>query len=231
MYSDRFRHAYRDATGINTKDKMKAALARAHEQRRFEIDNYWKRSTYLWAFQVVAFAAIAWMAQIDAAEFPILPFISAFGTVVSVSGVFMAKGSKFWKENWEAHIEILERDVEGSIYGVTLVKGDLGYSVSHINQRLLEAVAAGWGMVFAISFLVGMGAAPELASDSAPRIGAGAALLFLCLSMLWIRNGQKLRLPGRAFNDLTGEWETRADSARVWWPRRSRPAKYLVVRD
>jgi hypothetical protein len=37
-------------------DRQKAALALAHDIRKFEIDLYWKRATYFWAFIAVAFA-------------------------------------------------------------------------------------------------------------------------------------------------------------------------------
>jgi hypothetical protein len=36
------------------REKLRAALERAHDIRKLEIDLYWKRATYFWAFQLIA---------------------------------------------------------------------------------------------------------------------------------------------------------------------------------
>ena len=37
---------------------QKAALNRAHEIRKFEIELYWKRATYFWLLQAAVFTAL-----------------------------------------------------------------------------------------------------------------------------------------------------------------------------
>ena len=53
----RYFHALR--IDASTKPQMlESALARANKNRDFEIEHYWKRAAYFWAFQVAIFAAI-----------------------------------------------------------------------------------------------------------------------------------------------------------------------------
>lgn len=129
------------------REQRQAALNRAHEIRKFEIELYWKRATYFWVLQGAVLAAISltW----DVKEDEISPIISvafaALGLVTSVAGVLSAKGSKFWQENWEHHIDMLEDEFEGRLHKTAYVgKDGLAWSVSGVNERLAMCFGLFW---------------------------------------------------------------------------------------
>ena len=48
---------FHDGFEATAKERLAAAHKRAYALRNFEIEHYWKRATYFWAFQVAIFAA------------------------------------------------------------------------------------------------------------------------------------------------------------------------------
>ena len=117
----------------------KAALERAHEIRKFEIELYWKRANYFWLLQAAVFAAIGliWKGGADGVPVAVPVALAALGTVTAAAGWFSAQGSKFWQENWEHHIDMLEDDFEGRLHKTAYVgKYGLRWSVSGVNDRL-----------------------------------------------------------------------------------------------
>ena len=101
----------------------KEALKQAYEIRKFEIELYWKRATYFWTFigaTFVGYAAFYNAASSSTAPNPnrdfILILISCVGFVFSVAWHCVNKGSKYWQENWENHVELLEDQVFGPLY-------------------------------------------------------------------------------------------------------------------
>jgi hypothetical protein len=135
------------------RDQRQAALNRAHEIRKFEIELYWKRATYFWVLQAAVFAAISFVWKAKELEIsPVIPVaFAALGLLTSVAGVLSAKGSKFWQENWEHHIDMLEDEFEGRLHKTAYVgKGGLAWSVSGVNERLGYCFGAFWvAMLFA----------------------------------------------------------------------------------
>ena len=129
------------------RDQREAALSRAHEIRKFEIELYWKRATYFWVLQAAVFAAISliWKAK-ELGISPVIPVaFAALGLLTSVAGVLSAKGSKFWQENWEHHIDMLEDEFEGRLHKTAYVgKDGLAWSVSGVNERLGYCFGAFW---------------------------------------------------------------------------------------
>lgn len=130
-----------------------AALERSHEIRQFEIELYWKRSTYFWVLQAAVFTALGLIWKDDSARIPyIAPVaLAALGLLTSAAGWFSAQGSKFWQENWERHIDMLEDEFEGKLHKTAWV-GRMGvrWSVSNINDRLLLSFVAFWTLIFAV---------------------------------------------------------------------------------
>ena len=106
------------------KKKRIAALERAWQNRDFEIDKYWSRAAYFWAFIASAFAGYISTANSDnLKKFPELPFIIiCLGLVFSVAWLLVNIGSKKWQENWEKHIDMLEDEVTGPLYKTVLNK-------------------------------------------------------------------------------------------------------------
>ncbi|MGA8550691.1 MAG: hypothetical protein WB678_10670 [Stellaceae bacterium] len=70
----------------------KDALARAYQLRGFEIEHYWKRSTYFWAFQVAIFAAFALLwKQADAADWGIVSVaLASLGVLTALANSLSA---------------------------------------------------------------------------------------------------------------------------------------------
>lgn len=100
------------------KDKVEKALEHALDIRKFEIGLYWQRATYFWALIAVAFAgyfAILSAGQLDNKEF--LAFlISCIGLVFTWAWFQVNRGSKYWQENWENHVDMLEDSITGPLY-------------------------------------------------------------------------------------------------------------------
>ncbi|HGN8863846.1 TPA: hypothetical protein ACK1Z8_002525 [Klebsiella michiganensis] len=143
--------------------KRDKALTYALEIRKFEIELYWKRATYFWTFigaSLVAFIAIQSSNSLLAeyrGELTLL--VGCLGAVFSFAWVCVNKGSKFWQENWEKHVDMLEDDIIGPLYKV-VANSHLGknessvidklflsskpYSVSKINQTISYYVLFIW---------------------------------------------------------------------------------------
>ena len=96
------------------------ALKLALDIRKFEIDLYWKRTAYFWAFIATTFVRYVTMLSSGKIDFPV--FISCFGIVLSFAWICVNKGSKYWQENWEAHVDALEDVNIGSLYKTVLSK-------------------------------------------------------------------------------------------------------------
>ncbi|WP_335916129.1 hypothetical protein [Shewanella algae] len=127
---------------------LQSAFAQASDIRKFEIELYWKRATYFWALIAVAFAGFFAVASTD-----VFDGKSFFLTIIASAGFFFTfawfsanKGSKYWQENWENHLDLLENSVTGPLYKSFLerptegdfferhITGPKRYSVSKINQ-------------------------------------------------------------------------------------------------
>src|SRR5712675_537808 len=109
-------------------------LPRSLGVRKFEIDLYWKRATYFWAFQAISFAALGLSIKDGEPHIGIaLLGAAALGALTGFTGWLTAKGSKFWQENWEAHVEMLEGPAgEGRLTHVVIMRGSPAFSVSRL---------------------------------------------------------------------------------------------------
>lgn len=141
------------APSSENKIKMEHALERAWLNRDFEIDKYWSRATYFWAFIAAAFAGYIAVISSTIHE----PFKSQFafivicmGFVFSIAWLFVNLGSKKWQENWEKHIDMLEDHVTGPLYKTVLNRP--GYSVSKININISRFICFVW---FFLGFIQG----------------------------------------------------------------------------
>ena len=142
---------YKKAFGLseNPKSDAEKALQLALDIRKFEIELYWKRATYFWAFLAVTLAGyftllVAKDVSLNEKGEALLT-VSCLGVVFSVAWYFVNRASKFWQENWEKHVDLLEDAVVGPIYKTVLSDADLRFtkwwgpypfSVSKLNQLL-----------------------------------------------------------------------------------------------
>lgn len=56
---------------IDSNEKLAKAYEKAWDARKFEIDNYWKRTTYFWAFQITSFTG--YLAVLNSNSYTSLP--------------------------------------------------------------------------------------------------------------------------------------------------------------
>lgn len=109
-------------------EKMRyLALKEAQEIRKFEIDLYWKRTGFFWAFITVIYTALfaVLCKYVDCPVkysffVPVISALSGMGFFFSVAWHIVNKGSKFWQKNWETHVSLLERNEIGPLYDVFL---------------------------------------------------------------------------------------------------------------
>lgn len=143
------------------KDKtLEKTLEQALETRKFEIELYWKRTTYFWAFIATSFAG--YFVVIKSTEFKEMTIIvSMIGLLFSVGWYLANRGSKYWQKNWETHVDLLEDKLIGPLYGTVLnpasiklnkITGEYPFSVSKINQILSFSIVLIWIYILSYSF-------------------------------------------------------------------------------
>ena len=138
----------------------KAALKQALDIRKFEIDLYWKRATYFWTFiaaTLAGFVAIQSSSIQSKTDMSVL--LACLGIVFSFGWLCVNRGSKYWQENWEYHLDMLENPINGPLYKVVmsrsepkgiqenlihLATGPSPLSVSKINQLISLFVTLIW---------------------------------------------------------------------------------------
>ena len=107
------------------KGKEALALEHALDIRKFEIDLYWKRATYFWTFIGAALAGFVAVQSLDGENQKNLSVIlSCLGSVFSYAWILVNRGSKFWQENWEKHVDLLEDSEIGPLYKTVLHRND-----------------------------------------------------------------------------------------------------------
>lgn len=148
---------YEKQLGALTADQKEQLLGKVLEIRNFEIEYYWKRASYFWAFIALAFAgyfSTYTIKKVDCSDlFQARFIISCIGIVFSLAWFLASKGSKYWQENWEKHVALIKNDGLGFILKTTLrpnnysilnPKSPYKYSVSKINHFLCLFVTIIW---------------------------------------------------------------------------------------
>lgn len=178
----------------------KAALERAHGLRKFEIENYWKRSSYFWGFQLVAFGALALSTKDGIFHPPIVLIVAVLGALAALTALLSAKGSKFWQANWEAHVDFLETAVEGKLHTTALLDKRISFSVSRVNERFLETLLVGWVLAFIAGALtIVFPELTQLDQRTASIVQIAVPALAFSSGAVWLTAGQRSRLNNRAF--------------------------------
>ncbi len=140
-------------------NRRKAALERALDNRKFEIEMYWKRAAYFWVFIAATFAGYAAL-EGNPYSYGFLSYLlTCLGLVLSFGWLLANRGSKQWQENWEKHVELLEDDEIGPLFKTTMhrprpekfaewwdnaLTGPSRHSVSKINQLLSLYMTLMW---------------------------------------------------------------------------------------
>lgn len=114
-------------------ETVKNAAERAWKNRDFEIEMYWKRATYFWTFiaaTLVGYTALI-TSKVPIAFYQLELILICLGLFLSVIWYLVNRSSKFWQENWEYHIDMLEDFYTGPLYKT--VKTNSKHSVSKLN--------------------------------------------------------------------------------------------------
>ena len=140
---------------IPNKDLINKALEIALDTRKFEIELYWKRTGYFVLFIGAIFVGYYNVFSNSKSHWASL-FIAALGFLLSLLWYMANRGSKFWQENWEAHIEELSTYLGTPIFGIIKsrkdsickVTGHYPFSVSKVNQMVSLIITISWFLTF-----------------------------------------------------------------------------------
>lgn len=158
MTHDEYEKKFASSKLILTKEnKLFMAFEKAHDIRKFEIELYWKRTAYFWTLIAATFAGYFILLTSDSEKLAYkdiyLTIISSMGLIFSLGWFLAAKGSKFWQENWEGHIDMLENAITGPLYKTVLhdtsrkkfsITSAQAFSVSKVNQWIATLVIVIW---------------------------------------------------------------------------------------
>lgn len=128
--------------------KEKAAFEKAWAIRNFEIEMYWKRASYFWAFIASTFVgyfaltASANYQREDPFNHAEVFFIICIGVTLSFAWLLTNIGSKTWQRHWEVHVDLLEDKFTGPLYKT--VYPEKTFSVSKINEIVSAVVMLVW---------------------------------------------------------------------------------------
>ncbi|MDR3311832.1 MAG: hypothetical protein LBS64_01695 [Spirochaetaceae bacterium] len=144
--------------------KQAKALKQALDIRKFEIGLYWTRTAYFSAFITLDFAGYfeilkAGNGALCEMKPQLLSISAVLGFILSLCWFLVNKASKYWQENWEHHVYLLEDEVMGPLYKTQYevksekcifkqVLSESEYSISKINQLLSFIVLLIWGFLF-----------------------------------------------------------------------------------
>jgi hypothetical protein len=187
---------YFEALGTHEQPKLKDTLARAHEIRKFEIELYWKRATYFWAFQLVAFTALGLLFKAGDQYSQRLIIPGSIGVITGFAGYLTARGSKFWQENWEKHIDVLEQETKERLTQVIIGTRPPQFSVSRTNQSLLLLLTYGWGVLLLIAAIP---QAVEFLISLCPLYRGIGVLILVMLACGWMWWSNRTYLTGRIY--------------------------------
>ncbi|HAU5429408.1 hypothetical protein QL185_07430 [Cronobacter malonaticus] len=134
--------------------KIISAMDKAHDIRKFEIELYWKRATYFFAFFTIIAAAFGFL-FIDTNHQLYSPGVAIVGTVFAMCFYYVNEGSKYWQRNWESIIDRLEFYVTGNLYKIFSYGTELELrpSVSHINKFISSLIIGLWLVCFILSLI------------------------------------------------------------------------------
>lgn len=200
---------YKDSFGLGGavgQRKSENALQHALDIRKFEISLYWQRATYFWTLIAATFAG--YFAVLSAEHMDDIKFnafvLACIGVIFSIAWFLTNRGSKYWQENWENHVDMLEDGLTGPLYKTILqrpkeesfisraIEGPAPFSVSQINQWVSLFTIAMW-LPLIVNVLPGFDRTHEI---SIKYVAIGVITIIAALLMLFrtksnIVNGPK----------------------------------------
>lgn len=126
------------------KEDIEASYKKAWEAKNFEIENYWKRANYFWAFQIASFAG--YFTVLGSNAYPknpqVLYLVVCIGFITSTAWALINRGSKTWQRHWEIHVDMLENEITGPLYKIVTTQKT--FSVSKLNEIVSRFVVVIW---------------------------------------------------------------------------------------
>lgn len=133
---------------------LKESYDKAHDIRKFEIDLYWKRTTYVWtliaSLITVAGLLLAAYYRVDLdkegkhALLGLVASIAVLGVLITIIASKMIQGGEYWQKNWEYHVNLLEPLFSGRLYGTLINTSLKRYSISRLNKLLYFVILGVW---------------------------------------------------------------------------------------
>lgn len=163
-------------------DKLREAYNKAHDIRKFEIDLYWKRTSYLWTL----IAALITVSGVLLASYYRLPDgsldkkillwlvagVASLGVITTVISSKILESGEYWQKNWEYHVNVLEPLFSGSLYGTLLNSKEQRYSISKLNHAIYIMLLTTWMIVIEVIYFVAY-KNPDFLESFLPIIGFG----------------------------------------------------------
>ena len=128
--------------------------------------------------------------------------LACLGLVFSFAWVLVNRGSKFWQENWEKHVDMLEDKITGPLYKTVLsrnlktknedflshyLSGASEISVSKINQIVSVYIFALWWVLLIYSLW-------PIGADLPPHLFYGSLVLLALVSGgFFLRKGNRYK--------------------------------------
>jgi len=200
--------SYEAAFSKNITDGVKwreEALKCALDIRKFEIELYWKRATYFWTLIAASFAGYFALQNVDAEKrnAASIFIISCIGLILSAAWHLVNRGSKYWQENWERHVDVLAEKVIGPLYRTTLSREDWAiikphsgfpFSVSRINQIVSLFITILWFGLAVRAFPLAHSFLPSRVNAYWTMAGFTTVFLILLLVLGWPKKKRSQRL-------------------------------------
>lgn len=168
--------AFTKTGGKIDKKKLRRAVKAILKIRKFEIELYWKRATYFWAFIALVYTAYGLLETSRKTDYasPLEWVVACLGLLLAVAWHLVNRGSKYWQENWENHLDILETKFLGPLYKTVIYRppnspfdlyhqfksmafGPGAYSVSKVNSTLSFVNIFIWSYLIAKLFGITLG--------------------------------------------------------------------------
>ncbi len=112
---EEYKKNYINNNGIIDKEKITSAYNFAVETRKLEIELFWQRSNLFWGFVAASFTGYFALLALTDKKPELITLITILGWFVSIVWYLVCRGSKYWQENWEMHIDLLEDEISGPI--------------------------------------------------------------------------------------------------------------------
>lgn len=140
------------ARTVSQDEALKVAL----EERARELDFYWKRTTYCWTLNAAAFGGYFALAKDSAPQYTVLGIVACLGFLSATAWWCLNRGSKYWQENWELQVDLLELEFHGPLHRINpdvdryrfwKLNRAYPFSVTKVNQHLSLFVVIIWAVL------------------------------------------------------------------------------------